>query len=155
MFDFKELSVAYNDDPVLHNISLRIRPGEKVVVIGPSGAGKSTLLKKLYELQQQHSAFIHQDYALVAQLSAFHNVCIGRLDFNSTLYNLLNLVRPKKEELQRVQPILDRLGLADKSFTPTNHQRERRYSRTLAARCRPRARVFRPHHRSARRPDLL
>jgi phosphonate transport system ATP-binding protein len=118
MFDFKELSVAYNDDPVLHNISLRIRPGEKVVVIGPSGAGKSTLLKKLYELQQQHSAFIHQDYALVAQLSAFHNVCIGRLDFNSTLYNLLNLVRPKKEELQRVQPILDRLGLADKSFTP-------------------------------------
>jgi len=118
MFDFKELSVAYDDEPVLHSISLRIRPGEKVVVIGPSGAGKSTLLKKLYELQQQHSAFIHQDYALVAQLSAFHNVCIGRLDFNSTPYNLLNLVRPKKEELQRVQPILDALGIGDKSFAP-------------------------------------
>lgn len=118
MFDLRGLSVAYDDEPVLRDISLRIQAGEKVVVVGPSGAGKSTLLKKLYELRQNDSAFVHQDYALVPQLSVFHNVCIGRLDFNGTLYNLLNLVRPKKEQRQRVQPILDALGIGDKCFAP-------------------------------------
>ena len=116
MFDLRGLSVAYDAEPVLRDISLRIQAGEKVVVVGPSGAGKSTLLKKLYELRQDDSAFVHQDYALVPQLSVFHNVCIGRLDFNGTLYNLLNLVRHKKEQRQRVQQILDALGIGDKSF---------------------------------------
>ncbi len=120
MFDLRGLSIAYDSEPVLRDISLRIRPGEKVVIIGPSGAGKSTLLKKLYELRQKDSSFIHQDYALVAQLSVFHNVCIGRLDFNGTLYNLLNLVRPKKEERLRIQPILEALGIGDKSFAPVH-----------------------------------
>ena len=120
MFDLRGLSVAYDAEPVLRDISLRIQAGEKVVVVGPSGAGKSTLLKKLYELRQNDSAFVHQDYALVPQLSVFHNVCIGRLDFNGTLYNLLNLVRPKKEQRQRVQPILDALGIGDKSFAPVH-----------------------------------
>lgn len=120
MFDLRGLSVAYDDEPVLRDISLRIQAGEKVVVVGPSGAGKSTLLKKLYELRQNDSAFVHQDYALVPQLSVFHNVCIGRLDFNGTLYNLLNLVRPKKEQRQRVQPILDALGIGDKCFAPVH-----------------------------------
>lgn len=120
MFDLSNLSVAYDDTPVLRDISLRIQAGEKVVVIGPSGAGKSTLLKKLYELQQRHSAFIHQDFALVPQLSTFHNVCISRLDLNSTLHNLLNLIRPRKEQKQRVLPILDALNLGDKIFAPVH-----------------------------------
>ncbi len=116
MFNLEGISAAYDGAPVLHDIHLHIKAGEKVVIIGPSGAGKSTLLRKLYELQEQRSAFIHQDYALVPQLSAFHNVCIGRLDFNGTWHNLLNLIRPLKEEHQQVQPILDSLGMGDKTF---------------------------------------
>jgi phosphonate transport system ATP-binding protein len=119
-FDLKGISVAYGDTPVLRNLSLRIRLGEKVVIIGPSGAGKSTLLRHLYGLQSRRAAFIHQDYALVQQLSAFHNVCIGRLDHNGTFNNLLNLVKPQKKELERVVPILEALGMGDKIFAPVS-----------------------------------
>ena len=99
MYDIENLTVAYDEAPVLENISLRIREGEKAVIIGPSGAGKSTLLKKLYELRQERCAFIHQDYALVPQLSAFLNVYAGKLDRTTTLSNLLNLVRPQHHAL--------------------------------------------------------
>ena len=114
MFELENVSIAYEDEPVLRDISLQICSGEKVVLIGQSGAGKSTLLKKLYDTRQQRAAFIHQDYALVPQLSVFHNVCIGRLDKHGTGYNLLNLVRPRKNALAEVAPLLEALGMRDK-----------------------------------------
>lgn len=33
------------DEPVLHDVSLRIAPGESLAVVGPTGAGKSTVAK--------------------------------------------------------------------------------------------------------------
>ena len=115
MFELENVSIAYEDEPVLNDISIQICSGEKVVVIGQSGAGKSTLLKKLYDTQQQRAAFIHQDYALVPQLSVFHNVCIGQLDKHGTAYNLLNLVRPRQKALDEVAPLLEALGMPDKT----------------------------------------
>ena len=114
MYDLDNLSVAYEDAAVLRDISLQIKAGEKVVIIGPSGVGKSTLLKKLYELRQRESALIHQDYALVQQLSAFHNVYIGRLDEHPTLHNLLNLLKPQKKDLEQIRPIFEALGMEEK-----------------------------------------
>jgi len=44
MTEVKNLSVAYENNTVIRNLSLAIKPGEAVLIQGPSGCGKSTLL---------------------------------------------------------------------------------------------------------------
>jgi ATP-binding cassette subfamily B multidrug efflux pump len=54
--EFKNLSFEYEkDNPVLKDINLKIRPGEKIAVVGATGSGKTTLISLLcrfYEYYQ-------------------------------------------------------------------------------------------------------
>jgi ATP-binding cassette, subfamily B, bacterial MsbA len=43
--EFDHVTFGYNEEaPVLHDLCLKIAPGQKVAFVGPSGAGKSTLI---------------------------------------------------------------------------------------------------------------
>jgi len=46
--EFRELSFRYDADiPVIDNVSLHIKAGEKLAIVGPTGSGKSTLIRLL------------------------------------------------------------------------------------------------------------
>jgi manganese/zinc/iron transport system ATP- binding protein len=46
----RDLTVAYNEAPVLWDVDLDIEPGKITAIIGPNGAGKSTMLKAILRL---------------------------------------------------------------------------------------------------------
>jgi len=72
---FEQLTFAYgrvDATPVIHNLSLTIRPGERVGLVGRSGAGKSTLvnlLLRLHDVESGRIAIDGQDIAHVTQES--------------------------------------------------------------------------------------
>ncbi len=48
VFRLEDVTYLYNDEiPALENVSLEVRPGEKLAILGSNGSGKSTLLKVL------------------------------------------------------------------------------------------------------------
>lgn len=46
-FQTKDLSVGYDGNTLIHDISIGIKKGEIVTLIGPNGSGKSTILKSI------------------------------------------------------------------------------------------------------------
>lgn len=110
---------TYGEVRVLGPLSLTLAPGERVALVGKSGAGKSTLLSVMYDhWRDQGAALMPQDLGLVATLSVFHNVYMGRLDRHAWWRNLLTLVRPRPGDVKEVSALLSRLGLDDKRWTP-------------------------------------
>jgi ATP-binding cassette subfamily B multidrug efflux pump len=66
-----------NSARVIENLTLTIRPGEKIGLVGRSGAGKSTvvnLLLRFYDIQHGHILIDGQDIAGVTQESLRANI---------------------------------------------------------------------------------
>ena len=133
-FELKNAKAAYNGKPVLWDISLGIQRGERIALVGKSGAGKSTLLRLLYGSGKNDTALLPQDLGLVKTLSVFHNVYMGRLHRNPTWYNLANLVKPFRREIESITEILRKLGLEEKIFVPAGELSGGQQQRTAVAR---------------------
>ena len=58
---FDRVSFSYNGKKVLENISLTIKPGEKVAILGPTGSGKSTVISLIPRFYDVNTGIIKID----------------------------------------------------------------------------------------------
>ena len=82
---FENVSFEYPDDhnKVLHNVSLDIRPGERLALVGPSGGGKTTLcnlIPRFYEVTSGRILIDGQDIRHVTLKSLRQDIGIVQQD---------------------------------------------------------------------------
>ena len=135
MFEMHGLTKAYRTSDIettaLDNINLEINAAEFIAIMGPSGCGKSTLLNiigmldspdsgsysflgedvagygesKLADIRKHNIGFIFQSFNLVDELTVAENVMLP----------LLYQKVPTKERDERVQTVLERVGIAHRA----------------------------------------
>jgi phospholipid/cholesterol/gamma-HCH transport system ATP-binding protein len=78
MIEFKNVTISFNDEVVLKNISFKINRGETKTILGASGSGKSTILKLILGLIRPDSGSILVDGQDIARMSEQELVQIRR-----------------------------------------------------------------------------
>lgn len=62
MFQFKDVSISFNDQNILSNFNLKINEGDKVLIYGESGIGKSTIIAVARMMIQLFLAGLYLNY---------------------------------------------------------------------------------------------
>ncbi len=65
----KHLSVSYNDDLILDNISFSVPAGEIFMIVGGSGSGKSTLMRQMIGLEMPQKGHVFIENIDITQCS--------------------------------------------------------------------------------------
>jgi iron complex transport system ATP-binding protein len=67
-FYAQNVTLAYEDTEVIHELSLKVRPREITSLVGPNGSGKSTLLKGLARLMKPTHGGVYLDSQAIHRL---------------------------------------------------------------------------------------
>ena len=121
---FEKINKIFGTNHVLKDIDLEVEKGQLVTLLGPSGCGKSTLLRCLAGLEQVTDGHIFLDGQEITdviprrrgigmvfqQYSLFPNMNVH----DNVAYGLKLKKMPKEEIRQKVEEMLEIVGLSDK-----------------------------------------
>ncbi|MEG1524349.1 MAG: ABC transporter ATP-binding protein [Clostridia bacterium] len=119
----KNVKKQYDDNIVIHDLSIDIKPGELFTLLGPSGCGKTTLLRMIagfnsieagtisfddkvinhVPIYKRNFGMVFQSYAIFPNMTVYRNV----------EYGLKNKHLPKSEIKRRVEKILEIVQLTE------------------------------------------
>ena len=129
MIIFENVSFSYErSKPVITDLSFRIEDGEAVGLIGANGAGKSTVMKLLlgllpaegritvdeHEVNKQNLSAVRRKLGFVLQNS--DNQMFMPTVYEDMMFAPLNYMVSREEAEQRVDAVLERLGLQDLKY---------------------------------------
>ena len=124
----REVRKSFDDQPVIHGVSVAIKDGEFLVLVGPSGCGKSTLLRMVAGLEEidggeiaigdqvvndvapkkRDVAMVFQNYALYPHLTVRQNMAFS-LRLRRADKALTRERVGRAAETLGLKPLLDRL----------------------------------------------
>ena len=132
--EIRNLSFAYPDGrQALRDVSLNVRPGEKVALVGPNGAGKSTLLLHLNGILRGEGTVRVMGQAVAAPHLARIRARVGLVFqdpddqlfsptvFEDVAFGLLYAGLPEEEIRDRVRWALAQVGLEGYAERVSHH----------------------------------
>ncbi len=109
-----------NERDTIHNLNLRIRPGEKLALVGLNGAGKTTLVKLLCGLYRPTAGKITldgQDMSSLSREKLFREFAVVFQDvsaFSFPLVENVTCVREGEEDGGKLRESLKKAGLLER-----------------------------------------
>ena len=126
--DIERLNKWFGTTHVLRDISLSVKPGEKVVICGPSGSGKSTLIRCINQLEQHQQGSVtvlgevlDGSVKKLERIRRQVGMCFQHFNLfphltvlkNCTLPQTSNLGVPEKEAIERALALLAKVKMSD------------------------------------------
>lgn len=133
MIELQNLSVGYDGEAVLRDISLTFPQGQVTVLLGPNGCGKSTLLKSLLGLSQRlggeilvegkpigayDSAALARRVAYQPQSRRVPDMTVERLVLHGRFPYLSYPRRYRKEDHEIAKNAMAQVGITEFAHTP-------------------------------------
>lgn len=107
---FEHVDFSYQEDrKILHDISFKVKPGQKLAIVGHSGSGKSTLARLLfrfYDINNGRILYDKQDISQVTQNSLRQSIGIVPQDtvlFNESISYNIEYAKPGASHEEVIQ----------------------------------------------------
>ena len=116
---FDKVNFSYEvNNPIIKNLSIEIKPGERVAIVGPTGSGKSTIIKLILRFFETNSGKIYVDGTSIEKFSLKNlrsQISLVSQDiflFADSIYNNISLFK-KNISKDKIENAAQEIGILE------------------------------------------